>query len=312
MGNKGVLSSAFNMSLGFIPVIVSILLCEFITQDISIYIGTGIGLIYSYRSLSRKGARIPNFILYISTGILRLSAIVSARVVLILGILHFAVISLTVLVAHPLTRTSILVLYHVLPPTIFILSILLNQIGIRYFNHVMAHTEYVPIVNTRGDVIGKSLAVEAINYKNAYINPVIRIAVSTHGMLFLCNRPQSCILDKGKVDIPMECYLRYGETLTAGANRLLSNAFPKASDLKPTFTISYHFENEQTNRLVYLFIVDMEDDSILCDPRFKGGKLWTFQQIEHNLGTHFFSECFELEYEHLKQVIGIREKYKVS
>lgn len=240
------------------------------------------------------------------------SAIVSARVVLILGILHFAVISLTVLVAHPLTRTSILVLYHVLPPTIFILSILLNQIGIRYFNHVMAHTEYVPIVNTRGDVIGKSLAVEAINYKNAYINPVIRIAVSTHGMLFLCNRPQSCILDKGKVDIPMECYLRYGETLTAGANRLLSNAFPKASDLKPTFTISYHFENEQTNRLVYLFIVDMEDDSILCDPRFKGGKLWTFQQIEHNLGTHFFSECFELEYEHLKQVIGIREKYKVS
>ncbi|MFK2242627.1 hypothetical protein ACIXOF_11340 [Bacteroides fragilis] len=302
MGNKGVLSSAFNMSLGFIPVIVSILLCEFITQDISIYIGTGIGLIYSYRSLSRKGARIPNFILYISTGILTLltlasfipgdfvpegalpltlevsilipmvilflhrrkfishylrqnaqcnrrlfaqgaeSAIVSARVVLILGILHFAVISLTVLVAHPLTRTSILVLYHVLPPTIFILSILLNQIGIRYFNHVMAHTEYVPIVNTRGDVIGKSLAVEAINYKNAYINPVIRIAVSTHGMLFLCNRPQSCILDKGKVDIPMECYLRYGETLTAGANRLLSNAFPKASDLKPTFTISYHLK----------------------------------------------------------------------
>ena len=72
MGNKGVLSSAFNMSLGFIPVIVSILLCEFITQDISIYIGTGIGLIYSYRSLSRKGARIPNFILYISTGILTL------------------------------------------------------------------------------------------------------------------------------------------------------------------------------------------------------------------------------------------------
>ena len=77
MGNKGVLSSAFNMSLGFIPVIVSILLCEFITQDISIYIGTDIGLIYSYRSLSRKGARIPNFILYISTGILTLLTLAS-------------------------------------------------------------------------------------------------------------------------------------------------------------------------------------------------------------------------------------------
>ena len=35
MSKKGVLSSKFNMSLGFIPVIVSIVLCEFTTQDIS-------------------------------------------------------------------------------------------------------------------------------------------------------------------------------------------------------------------------------------------------------------------------------------
>lgn len=68
------------------------------------------------------------------------------------------------------------------------MSILFNQIAIRFFNHLMSHTEYVPIVNTKGDVIGKTPAVEAINYKNAYINPVIRIAISTHGMLFLCDR----------------------------------------------------------------------------------------------------------------------------
>ena len=49
----------------------------------------------------------------------------------------------------------------------------------------MAHTEYVPIVNTQGDVIGKTMAMEALNYKNTYINPVIRIAVASHGMLFL-------------------------------------------------------------------------------------------------------------------------------
>ena len=47
----------------------------------------------------------------------------------------------------------------------------------------MSHTEYVPIVSTKGDVIGKTPAIEAVNYKNAYINPVIRIAISTHGML---------------------------------------------------------------------------------------------------------------------------------
>lgn len=36
MEHKGILSSAFNMSLGFVPVIISILLCELITQDTAI------------------------------------------------------------------------------------------------------------------------------------------------------------------------------------------------------------------------------------------------------------------------------------
>ena len=176
----------------------------------------------------------------------------------------------------------------------------------------MSHTEYVPIVNTKGDVIGKTPAIEAVNYKNAYINPVIRIAISTHGMLFLCDRPSTAILDKGKVDIPMECYLRYGESLEAGATRLINNAFPHEKDIKPEFNIVYHFENEVTNRLIYLFIVDIKDDAILCTPRFKNSKLWSFKQIEENLGKGFFSSCFEDEYEHLKGVIYIREKYRES
>lgn len=372
MGKKGILSSAFNMSLGFIPVIISILLCEFITQDIAIYIGTGLGMLLSYRSVHPRGVRVPNFILYISTGMLFLltlaawipgdyvpkgalpltlevsilipililylhkkrfinhylkdkdkcnrrlfaqgaeSAVVSARVVLILGILHFMAISLGILFGHPLDDFAAWVLYQAGPPTVFVLSILFNQLGINYFNRMMSHTEYVPIVDLRGNVIGKSLAIEAINYKNAYINPVIRIAVISHGMLFLCTRPQTCILDKGKMDTPLECYLRYGETLNEGVNRMLKNTFPEATDLQPAFSIKYHFENEVTNRLIYLFIVDIENDELLCNPHFKNGKLWTKQQIEQNLGHNFFSECFEQEYEHLEQIIDIREIYKES
>ncbi|MBD9147221.1 MAG: hypothetical protein EGP63_03530, partial [Bacteroides stercoris] len=122
----------------------------------------------------------------------------------------------------------------------------------------------------------------------------------------------TAILDKNKVDIPMECYLRYGESLAEGVNRLISNAIPQAKDIKPEFNIVYHFENEVTNRLIYLFIIDLEDDSVLCTPRFKNSKLWNFKQIEENLGKGFFSCCFEDEYEHLKNVIYIREKYKES
>lgn len=370
MTHKGTLSSAFNMSLGYIPVIISIVLCEFITQDTAIYIGTGIGMLYSYYSMHRKGVRIPNFILFISTGMLILlslaalipgdhvphgalpltlevsilipmlilflhkkrfinyflkkkevcskrlfaqgaeSSIVSAHIILILGVIHFVVISLGIFISHPMGNPAKWIIFNLMPPSLFILCIILNQIGIHYFNRWLAHTEYVPIVNTQGDVIGKMMAAEALNYKNAYINPVVRIAVVSHGMLFLSPRPQTAILDRGKTDIPMECYLGYGESLAEGCRRILRTTLPAAESLKPTFSIMYHFENAVTNRLVYLFVLEVEDDAILRQPHFKGGKLWQFQQIEQNLGQNFFSECFEEEYEHLKNVIDIREKYR--
>ncbi len=46
----------------------------------------------------------------------------------------------------------------------------------------------------------------------------------------------------------------------------------------------------------------------------KNGAYWKkrFKQIEENLGKGFFSSCFEDEYEHLKGVIYIREKYRES
>lgn len=373
MDHQGKLTSTYNMSLGFIPVIITIILCEFISQNTAIYIGTGIGIVGIYHARQSKGVLLPNSILYISTLILVLLAlaslipggdyvpqgalpltlevsilipllilfmhkkrfinyfmkqigscqkrlyaqgaeasIVSARITLIVGILHFIIISITIALQNPVSRTSMIVLYKVLPPVVFVVSILLNHLAIRFFNHLLSHTEYVPIVNTKGDVIGKTTAMEAINNKNAYINPVIRIAVTAHGMLLLCNRSSTAILDKGKTDIPMECYLRYGESLTDGVNRLISKAFPLGEEIHPEFSIVYHFENDVTNRLVYLFIAEIKEESILAASRFKNGKLWSFKQIEENLNKNYFSTCFEEEYEHLKNVIYTREKYKES
>ena len=130
--------------------------------------------------------------------------------------------------------------------------------------------------------------------------------------MFLCYHPVNAISNKGKVDIAMECYLRYGETLNEGVDRHMKNAFPHSENIKPDFNIFYHFEDETTNRLIYLYLVEIKDESILDTPHFKHSKFWSFKQIEDNLGKGFFSKCFEDEYEHLKGVIDIREKYMGS
>lgn len=358
------------MSMGFIPVIVSIVLCEFTTQDISIYTGAAVGVIYSSFTIWGKGAKIPNFLLYCTTGMLLLlslitllfgntcragmlpltleisvlipvaiiflnrkrflayhiaqskkcckqlyaqgaeSSIVSTRVVIIIAFLHFLATFITVLLPGTLNDTERYILFRLCPSAVFILSILFNQFGILYFNLMMEHTAFVPIVNTKGDVIGRSLAVDAINQKNEYINPVVRIAIIHNSMLYLRPRPQRCILDAGKTDVPMECYVLYGETLEQAIRRIIKQSFPQAANEELHFNAMYHFENMVTNRLIYLFLIEIEDDNLLRDKQIRDGKLWTFQQIEHNLGKNFFSCCFENEYEHLKDVIYTREKYK--
>ena len=42
----------------------------------------------------------------------------------------------------------------------------------------------------------------------------------------------------------------------------------------------------------------------------EGGKLWSATQIEDNIGTGIFSECFELEFEYLKNTLLLAQRFK--
>ena len=238
------------------------------------------------------------------------AAVVTSRVVLLTGLIHLLAVGCTLLFGSPLGDTARLILFHVAPPAVFIASILLNQMGISYFNTIMKHTRFLPIVNTQGKVLGKMPAAELIKKKNKFICPFIRIAVASQGMLFLASRPQCCFLEKGKMDLPMETFLTYGETLRQGAERILKQTFPAIEPDKIRFSLKYHFKNQVTNRLIFLFLLDIEDDAPLYSAGLKNAKLWTFRQIKYNIGRNYFSSCFENEYEYLKSVICTREKYK--
>lgn len=238
------------------------------------------------------------------------SSIVSARIIFIMGLLHFIAVTLFMFIGYPLEKGTSLILFQILPPVLFFISIGINQVGIHFANRIIDTEEEIPVVNEQGEVIGKRFKVEAPTYKDTYINPVIRIAFVYDGMLFLCKRKPTSIADKNKTDIPLETYLQFGEKLDEGIERLLKEAYPEGTTIHPRFSIKHHFKSEDTNRLIYLYIAYLTDDKWLCNPYYHDGKLWTFSQIEHNLGKGFFSECFESEYEHLKTAVEIWETFK--
>lgn len=373
MWRKDLLSWNYNMSLGFIPVIISILLCEWFAQNFVIWIGVAISLAYSFYYIKNKKRTLPNIILYLTTAILILvggatllvhdsipanlfpmtlelailipclslllhkrrfinsylkrsvvvdkkrlaqgieSSFVSIHIILLLGLLHLVLIGIVFIFVSSVSPSLSNVLYRIIPFSIFTLAIILNQLGIVYFNKISKDTAYFPIVTIKGGVIGKTLATDVLEGKTPEtLYPVIRIAIMHNGMLFLSERSQNFLLDKGKTDIPCESYLKFGESLDAGCKRIIEKYFPNVSDLIPTFSIRYHFQNEVTNRLIYLYLLEIKDESLLSNQRFVGGKLWQLQQIDQNIGQNFFSECFENEYDYLKDIIDIREIYKES
>jgi hypothetical protein len=238
------------------------------------------------------------------------SGAIYSRVIQVLCIPHFIITSLIIMFSSPLSWTTELILLHILPPAILIIAIIISQIGLAFLLSLSSKIEKVPVLNDKGDVIDKKYSFETFYYKNQYINPVIRIAVISNGMLFLSRRSEKVCFNPSKIDVPLECYLRYEESLEEGVNRIMRRKFPQESELEPRFSIKYRFKNTDTNRLIYLYILYVDDESLLYSSGFRDGKLWTFQQIETNLGKNFFGDCFENEYDQLKQTALISEEFK--
>lgn len=375
MKNESGLSAISNMSLGFIPVIITMLFSEFFAADVAVYIGAAIGLlsVVLYYFMHKPPA--THFILLSSTIILSIFSIIAVvmgtqnewpqqllpltlEMAIILPLLflylnrkrystrsykhkdarglreqvrvttftlsciriffglitiHFAFITIGLIFTRSLDNSYMWFMLHIAPLLVFVFSIIVGHIEVRILRSVKA-PEFVPIVTPQGEVIGKVDKNLADEYKNEHANPIIRISVVSHNMLFLSKRSMQRVIDKGKVDTPLETYLLFKEDINSGVERLLKENFPQDwKNLKPEFSIKYKFKNEDTDRIVYLFILDLgTEDEILCDPKFEGGKLWTFQQIEFNLDQNYFSEMFENEYDHLRLIIETREIYKES
>lgn len=342
MKRQKAIPAAFNMSFGLVPVILCMILSIFIQDEYALYFCTVLGLIGSFVSFYSSGKKIYNYILYFSTTVLALlslfaslpvrmfpqgtvpftaeiviilimvifyygksffrtafskgksarqkdlidksidSSTVSARITFLLGVLYLLIIGISYAVSYPFSGTTRFILLQILPPVLLTLSIGINQFGIHYANKMVKSEN----------------------------GPVIRIAFAYNGMLFLSSHTCDCGVEKTKIDLPLESRLNYGESPQQGAENLLARAYSEKIPLEPRFSIKYSQEPEGGSILVYLYIAYIEEESLLYNPYFKQGKLWTFSQIEANLGKNFFCDRFEYEYEHLKEAVTIWEEFK--
>lgn len=168
--------------------------------------------------------------------------------------------------------------------------------------------EWLPVVTEKGDVTGKVAKSITKDLKNKFMHPVVRVALIYKGRIYLQVRGQDRLLNPGKLDYPFEKYMQFNDKV----DETLRNSIKKecgGDDIPLRFLLKYTFENDTTKRLVFLYVSAIEDEKTFNSLRLQGGKLWTASQIEDNVGTEIFSECFELEYEYLKNTILLAHQF---
>ncbi len=166
---------------------------------------------------------------------------------------------------------------------------------------------WLPIVNETGGVVGKVALSVSLTSNKPYLHPVVRIAMIYKGMFYLCERPDHYVINPGKIDYPFEKYVFYSHSLDDAVGNALQKEIGR-KDLPVKFVFRYLFKNKATSRLVYLYTCRVTNEDIMNRITLGKGKLWTEKQIEENLGKGIFSECFEKEYEILKNTVLMAEK----
>src|SRR5690606_2803937 len=117
------------------------------------------------------------------------------------------------------------------------------------------------------------------------------------------------VLNPGKLDHPFEEYMEFKGELDKSVRESIGKECGN-DNIPVRFLLKYTFENEITKRLILFYVAEIDDDVMFNSLNLQGGKLWTTAQIEDNMGLEIFSECFELEFEYLKNTLLLVQQYK--
>lgn len=197
---------------------------------------------------------------------------------------------------------------YVIVPIFIILSLFVYQtFRTKYITNKLRQEEWLPIVTENGEVTGRIAKTISRKLKNKFRHPVVRIALICNQKVYLQERDMQYILDGGKVDHPFEKYMLFKHEVKTAAHNSIKQMLGHDFEDELKFVFKYVFENEVTKRLVFLFTIEIDDESLISRTGKMTGKFWTVKQIDQEFNDGIFSECFELEYEYLKHMILLQD-----
>lgn len=195
-------------------------------------------------------------------------------------------------------------IFFVLIPLLIVIGVVVAQVfNVRRLSLKLKKEEWLPIVTEDGVVTGRIAKSISMNMKNRFLHPVVRVALISNGKVFLQERTTDKVLDFGKLDYPFEKYMLFSHEINLSARNSIRSMMGSTADFSLRFLLKYVFENDETKRLIFLFVAEVENEESIVRSDKMTGKFWSIKQIEEGFADEVFGECFELEFEYLKNMV---------
>lgn len=198
---------------------------------------------------------------------------------------------------------SEIIIFSIVPILIILLIGVYQVLKISNLVAKLRKEEWIPIVTEKGEVTGKIAKNVSINMKNKFLHPVVRVALISNSKVYLQERSLNDILNPGKLDYPFEKYMLFNHEINLAARNSIRKMVGDEIDFSIKFLLKYVFENEDTRRLIFLFTANIDDEDLIKRNGKMNGKFWTIKQLKDGFADEIFSECFELEFEYLKNMV---------
>lgn len=162
----------------------------------------------------------------------------------------------------------------------------------------MQKEEWFPLVNTKGETIGKASRKECHN-GSKLLHPVIHLHIFNHvGDLYLQKRSMNKDIQPGKWDTAVGGHIDYGENVEEALFREVREELG-ITDFTPYPITRYEFESAIEKELVHVFYTKYEGDFLPDPEELEDGRFWSIEEIKTDLGKERFTPNFENEFQNI-------------
>lgn len=155
--------------------------------------------------------------------------------------------------------------------------------------------EMFPLVDEQGNIIGAATRGEC-HSGSKQLHPVIHLHVfNSQGELYLQKRPEWKDIQPDKWDTSVGGHVDLGESVEMALKREAAEELG-ITDFTPETIIHYVFESAREKELVFVHKT-VYDGEIHPSDELDGGRFWSIEEIQQNIGKGVFTPNFEGEIE---------------